>query len=255
MNVAGSAALLLSNDPSLTPAQVYKRLASSATKVDAMGGVSKTAGFGYGIVNPAYALTFDNVGPKLTAKPTEKTVSIEVAGTIADDTNDRNVVEYIDVSDSNIATVQYRYDQKGAWQSFGGKMSALSPAKVNLNIIKPAVLGDHTLEVRAQDTSTNFSNTITFKFNVSQAELNAIIAAREQSTAQIDSEGYVPSSDFLEELNKMRAQQGLPPLTESDFRESTTAGVRYDYVTPFKTGEGYRPKDETNPFYSSGGFF
>ncbi|MFC1686525.1 S8 family serine peptidase [Patescibacteria group bacterium] len=251
---SGSAALLLSYDPSLTPAQVYKRLASSATKVDAMGGVSKTSGFGYGIVNPSYALTFDNVGPKFEAKPTEKTVSIEVAGTISDDTNDRKVIEYTDVSDSNIATVQYRYDQKGSWQSFGGKMSALSPAKISLNIMKPAVLGDHTLEVRAQDTSTNFSNKITFKFNVSQAELAAIQAAQQQNSAQVDSEGYVPSSDFLEELNKMRALQGLPPLTDTDFRESTTEGVKYDYVTPFKTGEGYRPKDEVNPFSASGGF-
>jgi subtilisin family serine protease len=249
---SAAAALLLSNDPSLTPSQVYKRLASSATKTQAMGSVNKTSEYGYGIVNASYALTFDQTAPKFAGEPEEKLVSIQVAGTIKDDTNDRNVVEYVEVPDSNIATVQYRYDKAKQWQSFGGTMSALSPAKVSLNVLKPAVLGDHLIELRAQDTSGNFSNTLSLKFNVNQTELDAIRAATEKTTAQVDSEGYVPSADFLTELNKMRALQGLPPLTESDFRESTTRGVRYDYVTPFKTGEGYRPKDDLNPFSSSG---
>ena len=133
-------------------------------------------------------------------------------------------------------------------------MAALSPATIDLNIMKPAVLGDHTLYVRAEDTSGNFSNTIIFKFNVNAEELAAIKAAIEKTTAEVVSEGYVPSSNFIEELNKMRALMGLPPVDESYFRPSKTRGVRYDYVTPFGEKGGVRPTDDVNPFYG-GGFY
>ncbi len=252
--VTGCAALLLSYDSSLRPEQVYKRLAGSATKVKAMGGISKTSQYGYGIVNAASALILDTYAPTFKSTPKEETVSIKVAGTITDDKNSKSVMEYLDVSDSNIGDVQYRYDQEKTWQSFGGKMAALSPATIDLNIMKPAVLGDHTLYVRADDTSGNFSNTITFKFNVNAEELAAIKAATEKTSASVTSEGYVPSSNFIDELNKMRALMGLAPVSESDFRRSTTKGVDYDYVTPFGEKGGSRPADDVNPFYG-GSFF
>ncbi len=260
--VSGAAALLLSYDQSLIPEQVHKRLASSAMKPKVMGGVSKTTEFGYGIVDAFRALTFDKTGPKLETKPKEKTVSIEVAGTITDDTNDGSVIEFVDLSDSNIANVEYRYSKVGQdtkslkWETFANDLNALSPAEVNLNIMKPDSMGtgDFLLELRAQDTSRNYSDVIKFKFNIDAAELAAIKAAKDQTGGQVVGGDYVPSSNLLEEINADRARAGLPPLSEGDFKQSDTAGVNVEYgVRILKPGETYTPSSQsTNPFYSSG---
>lgn len=54
--VAGAVALLLSQNPTLTPAQVNNALVSTATKLTPMGGVNFTKHYGYGLLNTLSAL-------------------------------------------------------------------------------------------------------------------------------------------------------------------------------------------------------
>jgi hypothetical protein len=54
--VAGAVALLLSQNPTLTPAQVNNALASTATKLTPMGGANFTKYYGYGLLNTLSAL-------------------------------------------------------------------------------------------------------------------------------------------------------------------------------------------------------
>lgn len=54
--VAGAVALLLSQNPTLTPAQVNNALISTATKLTPMGGANFTKYYGYGLLNTLSAL-------------------------------------------------------------------------------------------------------------------------------------------------------------------------------------------------------
>lgn len=56
-HVTAAAALVIASNPNLSPQQVAERLKSTATKVSAMGGKSKTNEFGYGLLNVQAAVS------------------------------------------------------------------------------------------------------------------------------------------------------------------------------------------------------
>ncbi len=66
--VAGAAGLLLSQNPSLTPAQVSNALTASATKLPSMSGANFTTSYGYGQLNLLGALSLISL-PTPTGKP------------------------------------------------------------------------------------------------------------------------------------------------------------------------------------------
>lgn len=78
--VAGSVALLLSQDPSLTPAQVKSALTSTATKVAGMNGQSFTTLHGYGRLNVYDALKAVSLAKPLGLPLSTRQVSLS-AGT------------------------------------------------------------------------------------------------------------------------------------------------------------------------------
>lgn len=74
--VAGAAGLLLSQNPSLTPAQVSNALTASATKLPLMNGANFTTSYGYGQLNILGALSLISL-PTPTGKPLSTGVIIQ----------------------------------------------------------------------------------------------------------------------------------------------------------------------------------
>lgn len=127
--VSGVAALLLQSDPTLTPAQIEKRLRLSARKPasmtdDAGGPVKWHPRYGYGVVDAYAALTYDRRGPQPQITAAERRDStLLIRGTVVDAADDNGLHPTRErdnhlraVPISNIDRVEYRIGE-GAWQS------------------------------------------------------------------------------------------------------------------------------------------
>lgn len=125
--VTGVAALVLEHDPTLTSAQVEKRIKLSARKVPDMGGAVWHPRYGYGVADAYNAVTFDRRGPAITnlrRLPLGPGILVitGVALDVVDDSGldparerDRHL---LGVPTSNIARVEYRVGD-GPWQGTG----------------------------------------------------------------------------------------------------------------------------------------
>ncbi len=92
--VAGSVALLLSQNSSLTPAQVRSALTSTATKVAGMSGQSFTTLYGYGRLNVYDALKVVSLAKPLGLPLNTKQVSVSATGYLRPEMN-ATCVSYI----------------------------------------------------------------------------------------------------------------------------------------------------------------
>lgn len=152
--VTGTAALLISKDPSLTSDQVKKRFISSARKLSAMNGAGYSIEYGYGKLDAYAALTYDKIPPTITVSIYNgNSANYTIKGTIADDIN--SSVSYPSTPDSNIGLIRYQVDGNGNWVTLNSSPTQLA----NLNVALPNLgPGDHNILLEANDTSGNKTN-------------------------------------------------------------------------------------------------
>lgn len=121
--VTGIGGLILEHDPTLTSAQVEKRIKLSARKVPGMGGALWHPRYGYGVADAYNAVTFDKQGPSVTIAQTASTGPSEIGiGGIAKDGVDDAGLDpgrerdrhLFGVPTSNVERVGYRIGD-GAW--------------------------------------------------------------------------------------------------------------------------------------------
>lgn len=152
--VAGTAALIISKDSSLTSDQVKKRLISSAKKVTAMGNTGYSIEYGYGKLDAYAALTFDKTPPEASLslyKENNGTYSIK--GTIVDDKN--SSLSYTNIPDSNIGLIRYQIDGAGNWITLNNNPTQF----VNLNAaVSIPNYGSHNILIEISDTAGNKNN-------------------------------------------------------------------------------------------------
>jgi thermitase len=152
--VTGTAALIISKDPSLTSDQVKKRLISSAKKVSAMGNVGYSIEYGYGKLDAYTALTFDKYPPEASLalyKNTDGSYSIK--GLVVDDKKSSDI--YPDTPDSNIGLIRYQVDGSGNWITLNSNSTQLSNLNVAVSHLAP---GEHNILIEASDTAGNKTN-------------------------------------------------------------------------------------------------
>jgi thermitase len=149
--VSAAAALLLSKDPSLSPAQIKKRIAVSAVKINGMNDYSEY--YGYGKLNVYGALTYDKTPPTITASLyNSANGSYLIMADIADDfASAGNIMG--NVANSNLARARYSIDSSGIWQSIFTQPSG-SPMQLQqrTDVLSP---GNHLITIEATDTSGN----------------------------------------------------------------------------------------------------
>lgn len=119
----GVASLVASGDPTLTSAQVEKRLKLSARKPAGMAGAVWHPRYGYGVVDAYAAVTYDTRGPNIAVVSAERVGDgVVVRGGVIDETDDGGLLagrerdgHLVGVPVSNVARVEVR-GEGGAWQ-------------------------------------------------------------------------------------------------------------------------------------------
>jgi subtilase family protein len=158
--VTGIGGLILEHDPTLTSAQVEKRIKLSARKVPEMGGAQWHPRYGYGVADAFGAVTFDKRGPLVTIAQTAATGpgEIGIGGIAKDDIDDGGLDSgrardwhLFGVPTSNIDRVEYRIGTS-AWRSvtFLGDVRDYERA---FSVRVPA--GTEAVTFRASDTTGN----------------------------------------------------------------------------------------------------
>lgn len=118
----GVASLVASADPTLTSAQIEKRLKLSARKPMGMEGARWHPRYGYGVVDAYAAVTYDTTGPAIAQVSAERAGdAVLLRGGVIDETNDDRLLagrerdrHLLGVPVSNIARVEARLDD-GPW--------------------------------------------------------------------------------------------------------------------------------------------
>lgn len=182
--VSGVAALLVVGDPTLSSAQIEKRLKLSARKppemVDQQGSpVRWHPRYGYGIVDAYAALTYDRTGPEVIAVAISPGTDgrLVVQGRALDNVADGGLEpgrerdkHLLGIPTSNVARVEFRLDED-RWQQ-----AQLSPApsyqRLPEDFERPfsfesepvRLQGQHSLEVRAWDSAGNVGNAFAWEW-------------------------------------------------------------------------------------------
>ncbi len=185
--VTGTAALLLSKDPSLSSNQIRKRILGTARKIPAMNGQNYTYQYGYGKLDSYVSLTYDKYKPKIDASIYKiGNNKYQINGTIIDDKNPVDILE--NTTDSNIGLVRYRIDNEN-WQTLN------TEAKNNyqMNFYTPALNnGEHFITIESTDTAGNTNNIV---LNTSNSIIGTISSSPHDYKAQLESQSsYVSFS-------------------------------------------------------------
>ena len=184
--VSGVAALLLESDPTLSSAQVEKRIKLSARKVPQMVDergqpVRWHPRYGYGVVDAYGAVSYDHRGPEVTLHFVERGAdgsygfsgeardNVEDTGLDSDRARDSHLRG---IPTSNVARVEYRVDG-GEWRAAPLSAEVSFPATLADYARKFAVVLDtdltpdvHLLNVRAWDTAGNPGEEVSRQFHV-----------------------------------------------------------------------------------------
>ena len=186
--VSGVAALLLEYDPTLSSAQLEKRIKLSARKVPGMVDERGNAAlwhprYGYGAVDAYGAVSYDRRGPEVSLRSVERGADgrYRISGEVRDDVDDTGLdpgrtrdSHLWGIPTSNVARVEYRVDG-GAW----------SDAPLSPEVRYPVTLADYTrtyavvldadtsaaayqLQVRAWDTAGNVGEEVSRQFHVAE---------------------------------------------------------------------------------------
>lgn len=167
----GVAALVLESDPTLTSAQVEKRLKLSARKTPEMVNengrpVAWHPRYGYGVADAYSAVTFDRRGPEISLEALELRADgrARVTGTAMDDVQDsaldplRQRDNHLrGVPTSNVARVEYRVDD-GPWLAIASRDTVFSSGysvRFEATVPVPPGEGLRQIQVRARDTAGN----------------------------------------------------------------------------------------------------
>ena len=123
--VTGIAALVLEHDPTLTSAQVEKRIKLSARKTPEMGGALWHPRYGYGVADAYSAVTYDRRGPQVIIAQTAMAGpgEIGIGGIALDHMDDAGLdperardKHLLGVPASNVDRVEYRAGE-GVWET------------------------------------------------------------------------------------------------------------------------------------------
>ena len=187
--VSGVAALLVAGDPSLSSAQIEKRLKLSARKTPEMVDqqsrpVRWHPRYGYGIVDTYAALTYDLTGPEVIAVTLSPSTDgrLLVEGRALDDVEDGALEpgrerdkHLLRIPTSNVARVEFRLDG-GGWQQ-----ALLAPVvgyptmpedfeqPFSFESEPVRLPGRHMLEVQAWDSAGNVGNAFTWEWQQIEA--------------------------------------------------------------------------------------
>lgn len=167
--VTGVASLIAAADPTLTSAQIEKRIKLSARKPPGMAGETWHPRYGYGVVDAYRAITYDTRGPEVAVARLERAgAQTRVVGGIIDETDDDKLAPGRDrdqhlrgVPVSNIARVELRGD--GAWVA--AKLEPVqgtgATAAASTFRFEGLVTGSGPVTIRAWDTAGNLGPEVT----------------------------------------------------------------------------------------------
>lgn len=182
--ISGAAALILSQDPSLSPDQVKKRILGTAVKIPAMAGSDYSPQYGYGRLNASLALAYDKTPPVINASLfVAQNGAYRIAGSIQDDTVNSPVGT---IPTSNIKLTQYYVD--------GGKYLILNQNPTSTLTLDattaPLSPGEHTIVIEAQDSAGNTatktlktSEAIVGKVSSDMRDYNGIVVTQSPYTS------------------------------------------------------------------------
>jgi len=164
--VTGIGGLILEHDPTLTSAQVEKRIKLSARKVPEMGGAVWHPRYGYGVADAYSAVTFDQRGPAVSIAQMASTGpgEIGIGGIAKDDVDDAGLDpgrerdrHLFGVPMSNVERVEYRVGD-GPWlpTPFVGEVRGYDRVfSVRVRSLEPVLF-------RAWDTAGNAGQEVLF---------------------------------------------------------------------------------------------
>jgi len=228
-HVSGLVALLLSTDPSLSPAQIIKRIRASADKLAGMNGIAFTNQYGYGRINLSNAVSFDKIGPQISAAINNEAGNFVLSGTITDD----NTPSSIDpnITTSNVKSASYKIDD-GNWIPLF-EIVQKAPFAFNM-VLQNITATNKTVTIRAIDTSDNTS--------ISTINISASLGPA--TTTNSDASAYHAS--FISQSNYISLTPGGSATLWLELRNSGSATWDQNIV---HLGTS-RPQDRPSVFYT-----
>ncbi|MFA7308960.1 MAG: S8 family serine peptidase [Patescibacteria group bacterium] len=192
--VSGTAALILSRDPSLSADQLRKRLIISAKKIPGMQANEFSERYGYGKIDAGKAVTFDTVAPTVTASAfTLGNGVFQITGNAKDDSTTSSFLP--DVTTSNINQIRYQVDG-GEWQIV--KNTAIA-SSIPVNILTANLsTANHVINIEATDTS---GNTGRKTLETKDATVGAISNVANDYKATLVSQSPYPSISPAQKVN------------------------------------------------------